>query len=288
MSVGRGAARVLITGSGGQLASYLAQQLPADSAVALTRAELDVADATAVERAFAEHAPAVVINTAAYNHVDMAETELALAFRVNTEGPLTLARACAAVDARLVHVSTDYVFGGQLAREPLSEDALPAPLSVYGASKLAGEHLARGAGARHLIVRTCGLYGLRGSAAKSGNFVRTMLRLAREGRDLRVVNDQHCTPSYARDVAEAIVDLIQADAEGVFHVVNDGSCTWFEFAREIFAAAGLRSLAGADPDRRVSDAGSAAAVLRAGHGEDDRRARSSPSRLARRRSRLCD
>ena len=218
----------------------MAQQLPADTTVALARAQLDVTDAAAVDRAFTDHTPAVVINTAAFNHVDLGESDFARAFRVNAEGPLTLARACAAADATLVHVSTDYVFGGLSAREPLSEDALPAPLSVYGASKLAGEHLVRGAGVRHLIVRTCGLYGSRGSAVKGGNFVRTMLRLAREGRDLRVVNDQHCTPSYARDVAEAIVDLIQADAQGTFHVVNDGSCTWFEFAQEIFAAAGLQ------------------------------------------------
>ena len=237
---GTDTARVLLTGGGGQLASYLAQLLPANTTVALTRAELDVTDAAAVDRAFAEHAPDVVINTAAFNHVDLGESEFAHAFHVNAEGPLTLARACAAADATLVHVSTDYVFGGQAARAPLSEDALPAPLSVYGASKLAGEHLVRGSGARHMIVRTCGLYGSRGSAVKGGNFVRTMLRLAREGRDLRVVNDQHCTPSYARDVAEAIVDLIRADAQGAFHVVNDGACTWFEFAREIFAAAGLQ------------------------------------------------
>ena len=240
MSAGRDAARVLLTGGGGQLASYLAQQLPADTTVALARAQLDVTDAAAVDRAFTDHTPAVVINTAAFNHVDLGESDFARAFRVNAEGPLTLARACAAVDATLVHVSTDYVFGGQSAREPLSEDALPAPLSVYGASKLAGEHLVRGAGVRHLIVRTCGLYGSRGSAVTGGNFVRTMLRLAREGRDLRVVNDQQCTPSYARDVAEAIVDLIQADAQGTFHVVNAGSCTWFDFAQEIFAAAGLQ------------------------------------------------
>lgn len=233
-------ARVLVTGGGGQLASYLAQQLPAQSTVAFARAELDITDAGAVERAFAAHAPAVVINAAAFNHVDQGESKLDLAFRVNAQGPLNLARACASADAMLVHVSTDYVFGGQPARTPLSEDALPAPLSVYGVSKLAGEHLVRGAATRHLIVRTCGLYGSRGSAVKGGNFVRTMLRLAREGRDLRVVDDQHCTPSYARDVAEAIVDLIEADARGTFHVVNDGACTWFEFAREIFAAAGLQ------------------------------------------------
>ena len=240
MSSGHDAARVLITGGGGQLASYLAQQLPAESTVTLPRAELDVTDVAAVDRAFGEHALRVVINTAAFNHVDKGESEFERAFRVNAQGPLNLARACASAGATLVHVSTDYVFGGQTAREPLAEDDLPAPLSVYGASKLAGEHLVRGTGVRHLIVRTCGLYGSRGSAVKGGNFVRTMLRLAREGRDLRVVNDQHCTPSYARDVAEGIVDLIQADARGTLHVVNDGACTWFEFAREIFAAAGLQ------------------------------------------------
>ncbi len=240
MSGGRVAGPVLVTGGGGQLATYLAQLLPAEATVAPARAELDITDAAAVDRAFAEHAPAVVINTAAFNHVDQGESDFARAFQVNAAGPLTLARACAEADASLVHVSTDYVFGGQAAREPLAEDALPAPLSVYGASKLAGEHLVRGAGVRHLIVRTCGLYGSRGLAVKGGNFVRTMLRLAREGRDLRVVDDQHCTPSYARDVAEAIVDLIEADAQGTFHVVNDGSCTWYEFAREIFAAAGLQ------------------------------------------------
>jgi len=152
-------ARVLVTGGGGQLASYLAQQLPAHSTVALARAELDITDAGSVERAFAAHAPAVVINTAAFNHVDQGESEFVHAFRVNAQGPLNLARACAAADATLVHVSTDYVFGGQSARTPLPEDALPAPLSVYGASKLAGEHLVRGAAPRHLIVRTCGLYG---------------------------------------------------------------------------------------------------------------------------------
>ena len=239
MSGDRGAARVLLTGGGGQLASYLAKRLPAEATVAPTHAQLDISDAAAVDRAIKAHAPDAVINTAAFTHVDSCETDVARAFRVNAEGPLALARACAAADVTLVHVSTDYVFGGQAAREPLSEDALPAPLSVYGASKLAGEHLIRGTDARHLIVRTCGLYGSRGSAAKGGNFVRTMLRLARERPEVRVVNDQHCTPSYALDVAAAIIDLLHADAHGTYHVVNAGACTWFEFAREIFAAAGL-------------------------------------------------
>ena len=280
------AARILLTGGGGQLASYLVQQLPAESTVALPRAQLDVTDAEAVDRAFAEHAPAVVINTAAYNHVDQGESEFARAFRVNAEGPLNLARACAAAGAKLVHVSTDYVFGGQSAREPLSEVALPAPLSVYGASKLAGEHLVRTTGVRHLIVRTCGLYGSRGSAVKGGNFVRTMLRLAREGRDLRVVNDQHCTPSYARDVAEGIVDLIEADAQGAYHVVNEGVLHLVRVRPGDLRRRRPRTLADAGHDGRIPHAGPASAVFGAGHWAHGRRARSSAAGLARRRPRL--
>jgi dTDP-4-dehydrorhamnose reductase len=208
-----------------------------DATVSLTHSELEITDEGAVEQALANHSPEVVINTAAFHHVDTCETEVAQSFQVNAAGPLLLARACAKIDALLVHISTDYVFGGQATRAPLSEHELPAPLSVYGTSKLAGEHLIRSTETRHLIVRTCGLYGSRGSAAKGGNFVRTMLRLAREQGEVRVVNDQHCTPSYALDVAEAIAGLIAATAEGTYHVVNTGACTWFEFAEEIFASA---------------------------------------------------
>ncbi len=233
------AKRILVTGGGGQLASYLADRLPADATVSLTHAELDVTDEGAVASAIGEHAPKAVINTAAFHHVDTCETEVARSFQVNAEAPRILARACAKAGAVLVHVSTDYVFGGQAARKPLSEDDPPAPLSVYGTSKLAGEHLIRSTGTQHLIVRTCGLYGARGSAAKGGNFVRTMLRLARERGEVRVVNDQRCTPSYALDVAEAIVDLLAVQAQGTYHAVNAGACTWFEFAEEIFAGAGL-------------------------------------------------
>lgn len=229
--------RILITGGGGQLASYLTECLPVDSTVSLTHAELEITDEGAVEQAFANHTPEVVINTAAFHHVDTCETEVAQSFRVNAAGPLLLARACAKIDALLVHISTDYVFGGQATRTPLSEHDPPAPLSVYGTSKLAGEHLIRSTETRHLVVRTCGLYGARGSATKGGNFVRTMLNLARNRGEVRVVNDQHCTPSYALDVAEGIVGLVAAKAEGTYHVVNTGACTWFEFAEEIFASA---------------------------------------------------
>jgi dTDP-4-dehydrorhamnose reductase len=130
------------------------------------------------------------------------------------------------------------VFGGG-APGPYGEDAPPAPLSVYGASKLAGEHLIRQAGPRHVVVRSSGLYGVAGSAGKGGNFVETMLRLAGEGKPLRVVEDQVSTPTYTLDLAEAIARLVATDPPGgVYHLTNAGECSWFEFARRIFALSG--------------------------------------------------
>ena len=170
------------------------------------------------------------------------ETEPEAAFAVNTHGVRALARACATASIKLVHVSTDYVFGLEGIREqPYAEDSPPGPLSVYGASKLAGEYFVQAASPLNLVVRTCGLYGVWGSGGKGGNFVETMLRLAGQGKPLRVVADQRCTPSYTADVAAAIAALITHDAAGVYHVTNSGSCTWFEFTAEILRQSGLKT-----------------------------------------------
>jgi dTDP-4-dehydrorhamnose reductase len=183
----------------------------------------------------------VVVNCAAYNFVDRAEEEPEAAFAVNAWGVRNLARICAELDCLLVHFSSDYVYGLDASRRtPYAEFEAPAPVSVYGLSKLAGEYLVRSLCPRHLVIRTCGLYGVRGSGGKGGNFVETMLRLAGQGRPARVVNDQTCTPSFTVDVAAATASLLGAARPGLYHVTNAGSCTWFEFAQAIFELAGRK------------------------------------------------
>jgi dTDP-4-dehydrorhamnose reductase len=184
----------------------------------------------------------VVVNCAAYNFVDRAEAEPAAAFTVNAWAVRDLARFCAQRDCILVHFSTDYVFGLDAERTtPWREDDPPGPISVYGLSKLAGEYLARAYCPRHVVVRTCGLYGVWGSGGKGGNFVETILRLAREGKPLRVVADQTCTPSATADVADAVVGLLGTGRLGLFHLTNAGACSWHELARTILELSGARA-----------------------------------------------
>jgi dTDP-4-dehydrorhamnose reductase len=229
--------KIFVIGSRGQLGSEL-MRLWGDRAVGLTHEDIEIADAESVTAALDAIAPDVVVNTAAYNAVDRAEQEPERAFAVNALGLLNLARYCQERGLSLVHVSTDYVFGADAARDiPYRETDAPGPVSVYGCSKLAGEHLVAQACERHIIVRTCGLYGNADDESK-GNFVRTMLRLAEERDELRVVADQHCTPSSTADVARAIDALLRADARGLFHVTNSGQTTWHELARTIFEIAG--------------------------------------------------
>ena len=231
--------RILLIGANGQLGTDLRRTLPAAALIPLTRADLDVTDPEAVERALATHAPAWAINTAAYHRVDDIETkDAALAFAVNEVAVGHLAQACARRGARLLHLSTDYVFGGGLPGnppQPYTEEAPPAPLSVYGASKLAGERRVRDAGAQHVVVRSSGLYGVAGSAGKGGNFVETMCRLARQNGDVQVVEDQILAPTYTADLAEAIAALVAVNPPGgIYHLTNAGACSWFEFASRIF------------------------------------------------------
>jgi dTDP-4-dehydrorhamnose reductase len=231
--------KIAVLGSAGQLGRDLCPVLPGE-VVPLTRADADLADPTAVRGMLDHIDPDVVVNCAAYNFVDKAEAEPDTAFAVNARAVQTLAHGCAKRDIRLVHVSTDYVFGLDAARAtPFGETDPPAPVSAYGASKLAGEFLALTADPRHLVVRTCGLYGVWGSGGKGGNFVETMLRVAGQGKPLRVVNDQRCTPSYTKDVAAAVAALIERGARGLYHVTNAGDCSWYELAAEVFRVAGV-------------------------------------------------
>jgi dTDP-4-dehydrorhamnose reductase len=230
--------RALVVGSLGQLGRELVTYLSEDVAWAGDLDELDVTDGSAVSAGVKRVGPDVIFNATAYNKVDQAETEPAVAFAVNAFGPRHLALAARAQGALLVHFSTDYVFDGQ-ARRPYREDDLPGPLGAYGVSKLAGEQLVAATGAEHLIVRTSGLLGRGGSEQKGGSFASRVLTRAREGQPLRVVADQEFSPTCAPDLAAASVALTRAGARGVFHVTNAGSCSWHELAVAALAEAGI-------------------------------------------------
>jgi dTDP-4-dehydrorhamnose reductase len=231
--------RIAVLGAHGQLGRDLLTRLPGEP-IALTRADMDLARPDTIGPGLATARAEVFVNCAAYNFVDKAETEPAEAFAVNAIGVRHLAHACREAKVRFVQISTDFVFGQDQTRQsPLTESTVPGPVSVYGVSKLAGEQFALAAHPANLVVRTCGLYGVWGSGGKGGNFVETMLRLAGQGKPFRVVSDQRCTPSFTADIAEAIAGLIRVNAVGIVHATNDGDCTWFEFASEIFRQSGL-------------------------------------------------
>lgn len=233
--------RYAVIGAAGQLGRDLCPMLPGE-VVPLGRPECDLANHATLDNQLSVVAPDVVINCAAYNLVDKAESEPDAAFAVNAWGVRALAKACQRRGCVLVHFSTDYVFGLETVRDTaFSTSDSPGPTSIYGLSKLCGEYAARTECERHFVIRTCGLYGVWGSGGKGTNFVETMLRVAGQGKPLKVVADQHCTPSYTKDVAAATVALIATARYGLYHVTNAGATTWFEFARAIFELAGVRA-----------------------------------------------
>jgi dTDP-4-dehydrorhamnose reductase len=228
--------KIALVGANGQLGSDLVKVLgPLHDLVPLIHADVEVTDAGSVEAMMETHGPEIVLNMAAFHKVDVCEEEVEKTFAVNVYGVRTLALACRAHGAALVHMSTDYVFGGDRARiTPYLETDAPAPINVYGVSKLAGEHFVRYLLERHFIFRVTGLYGVAGSSGKGGNFVELMLRLAREGKDIRVVDDQRLTPTYTVDLAKQIAAVIETKHYGLYHATSQGDCTWYEFAAEIF------------------------------------------------------
>ena len=230
--------RVVVIGSSGQLGSDLVKALPPHEVAPLTHADLEVTDAEAVRAVLAGHGPQVVVNTAAFHKVEVCEREPLRAFEVNGLGARNLALACRDLDCPLVHLSTDYVFDGAK-RTPYLESDAPRPVNAYGISKLAGEHFLRCLWDQHTIVRASGLFGAAGSSGKGGNFVETMLRVAREQGQATVVADLVFSPTYTVDLARAIVRLIEAGLRGVVHITNTGECSWHDFAAEIFRQVGL-------------------------------------------------
>lgn len=224
----------LLLGGNGQLATSFLRLL-GPRCVALDRRHADLLEPASLRSVLDRHRPTFVLNCGAYNQVDKAESDAGAAWTVNALAPAALAVACHATNAFLVHFSTNYVFGLEQKRNtPYRENDLPGPLGVYGSTKLAGEHFVLARCPRSLVIRTCGLFGRRAPGTPPSNFVATMARMARQGKPLRVVDDQICTPTSSDDLARATLELIAKEATGLFHVTNSGQCSWFEFAAAIF------------------------------------------------------
>lgn len=225
--------KLLLLGAQGQVGQELRRTLaPLGEVVALDRAQLDLTKEPDLRDLLQSQAPAVAVNAAAYTAVDRAEQESELAWVVNARVPQILAEECQRLGAYLVHISTDYVFDGQQ-NSPYLETDPTAPLGVYGESKLAGEQAIQTTGAEALILRTAWVYGVYGQ----GNFVKTMLRLGKERRQLKVVVDQVGSPTWARDIAQALARLIPQRATGIYNFTNTGVASWYDFATAIFAEA---------------------------------------------------
>jgi dTDP-4-dehydrorhamnose reductase len=230
--------RIVLIGANGQLGSDLAPVLSGEELTCLTHADLEITDAARVQAALASYRPDVVINTSAFHRVDDCERNPEQAFAVNVFGVRNLALACRDQAATLVHLSTDYVFDGRKGL-PYVETDTPSPINAYGISKLTGECFVRCLLDRYFIIRTTGLYGKAGSSGKGGNFVELMLRLAGEGKPIRVVDDQCLTPTYTVDLALKIGELIATNRYGLYHITSGGQCSWFDFAQEIFRQVGV-------------------------------------------------
>ena len=232
--------KVAVFGGAGQLGTELRAEFSARGyqVQAFDRSNVDITDAARVEQKLAEFDPAMVLNAAAYNQVDVAEKEPLAAFQVNALAVRNLAMACRQTDAKLVHFSTDYVFDGLAGRAYHEEDE-PHPLGAYAVSKLAGELYAHAYLDHPLIIRTSGVYGPAGIGTSRGNFVETMLRLAAKGQTIRVVEDHAASPTYAPALAARTADLVERDAAGTFNLGGGSPITWFDWAGKIFRAAGL-------------------------------------------------
>lgn len=233
--------KVAITGANGQLGTDLCQVLHSTEILPLTHRDIEITNISSVKEILGKRKPDIIINTAAYVRVDDCETEPDKAFSINALGARNVAVVAQELGAKLVHISTDYVFGGEPGARtiPYTEFDTPIPANVYGKSKLAGENFVEHLCHKYFIIRVSGLFGVAGTSGKGGNFVETILRLSKERDKLTVVNDQVFSPTYTKDSAQKIGQLITTEFYGIFHITNKGACSWYEFAKEVLQLAGL-------------------------------------------------
>lgn len=230
--------RLLLIGGSGQLGTEIRRSWSGWEIAAPSHRELDLENAGAIEAALERYRPDALVNCAAFHNVDRCEEEPERAFAVNAIAVERVAKLCRDRDVTFVTISTDYVFDGTL-RRPLNEDDAPHPLSAYGVSKLAGELLVQRLQSRALIVRTCGVYGVDPSASKGYTFVDRVISQARERQTIRIVDDVFASPTFAGHLASALCGLLEAGASGLYHVANRGPVSWYDFAREALAQAGI-------------------------------------------------
>lgn len=232
--------KLAVIGSGGQVGQEFRKVLSPTQWTPLTRADMDITDWTSVDRCLATLGADVVVNLAAFHDVNGCEDDGAKAFGVNALGALHVARAAAARGRKVVYFSSDYVFGEQVKRtDPYLENDPTGPVNVYGASKVAGEQCVRLVTDNHLVIRTSSLFGAV-TSKKGWTFPEMILRRARAGEALKVVNDQYMSPTYTLDLVRAVVQLLQAGATGTVHVANSDGCTWYDFARATLDLADVR------------------------------------------------
>lgn len=227
--------KVLVTGTKGQLGYDVVNELEkrGHTAVAVDIEEMDITDAVSVERVITEAEVEAVIHCAAYTAVDAAEDNVEICRRVNAEGTENIAKVCKKLDLKMIYISTDYVFDGEGER-PWEPDDERHPLNVYGQTKYEGELAVEKYLEKYFIVRIAWVFGVNGK-----NFIRTMLKLSETHEELNVVDDQVGSPTYTYDLAVLLVDMVESDKYGRYHATNEGLCTWYEFAKEIFRQAGV-------------------------------------------------
>lgn len=229
---------ILVTGYNGQLGYDVvkAGERQGLNMVGLGINDLDITDEQAVHKTIERVRPGAIVHCAAYTAVDKAEDEKELCYKVNVDGTRYLAEAARSVNARMMYISTDYVFDGQ-GTAPYSEVDLPAPIGYYGLTKYEGEQAIQTILEQWYIIRISWVFGVNGS-----NFIKTMLKLAESCSEIRVVSDQYGSPTYTADLAKLVIDMIRTDHYGIYHATNEGICSWAEFAEEIFRQSGKESV----------------------------------------------